>query len=70
MIYADTGALTLKRALVRGEATPEVETLQGAPGGWIDFRVGDDGAVVGAYGAFVPDAAPQTELMLFSLEAP
>ncbi len=70
MLYADMGALTLKRALVRGEAAPELQTLPTAPGGWIDFRVGDDGALVGAYGAFVPDAAPQTELVLFSLEAP
>ncbi|MFO0748577.1 MAG: hypothetical protein U1F43_23370 [Myxococcota bacterium] len=66
-VYADGSVPGLRHAVVVGEAAANVTALDVPAGGWIDFVVGDDGGLVGAYGAFLPDAAPRTRLQLFTV---
>ena len=68
MLYLDATALTLKRAVVVGDAVVSVEPVPGLDaGGFLSFDVGPGGGLLWAYGAGVPDQAPRTQLVLFAL---
>ena len=66
IIYVDTTTPGMRHARVPGEGTAVMTELAIPAGAYPAFEaVGD--RLVGAYGAFVSDAAPRTALRLFDL---
>jgi hypothetical protein len=70
LMYLDATALKIKRAMLIGEKLIESGFIEGLPaGGSIDFDITPNGNLKGAYGAWLPNAAPRTTLETFELDA-
>ncbi len=68
MVYLDAGRLLLKRAQVSGATVVGPSDVPDLPAGaFIDFGVTDDGAIHGAYGAWLADGTTRVRLQTFEL---
>jgi hypothetical protein len=70
LVYLDATGLVLKRATLNGQQVVDVSELaEESAGIAISFAFDDQGRVRGAYGAWISDEAPRTELRYFELES-
>lgn len=68
MVYLDATRLVMKRAVVAGGAVTVREDLPGLPpGGHVALAVDGAGALLGAYGPWLPGQVPRTRLERFEL---
>ena len=70
LLYLDATALKLKRATIIGEQVVDTSFIEGLrPGCFIDLSITSGGVVKAAYGAWIEDEAPRTEIKTFELES-
>jgi hypothetical protein len=66
LVYLDASRLVLRKGLVGVAGVLEISDLKGlSGGGHIRFGMTQDGALRGAYGAWILKHAPRTELVFF-----